>query len=181
MRTLLLLRHAKSSWDDPDLPDFKRPLAPRGRRAARALARYFQEATLRPDRILCSPATRTRQTLAALAESRDAPLQGTPVEEDERIYEARSQDLLRRVREVPGAVRSLLVVGHNPGMADLALLLLGSGPHHPSLARLREKVPTGALITLEIPEGDWTGLGPGSCRLASFLRPVDLPEPGQGS
>ncbi len=177
MRTLLLLRHAKSSWDDPGLSDLDRPLAPRGRRAARALARHFQGASIRPDRILCSPATRTRQTLAALREGSDAPLHGVPVEEDGTIHEAHPRDLLGRIREVPETVDTLLVVGHNPGMADLALRLLGSGAHHPSVDRLREKVPTGALITLEHPEDGWTGLAPGSCRLASFLRPADLPDP----
>ncbi|NIP80235.1 MAG: histidine phosphatase family protein [Gemmatimonadetes bacterium] len=170
-RTLYLLRHAKSSWDQP-LEDRDRPLAPRGRRAARAMAEYMKREALVPDRVLCSPTTRTRQTWEIVA-----PILGTtlPVSYHDEIYEGGPGDVLDLVRREGNAEAALLVVGHNPGLELLAEHLAGrdTGEH---LERLREKFPTAALAALELPAGPWSQVEYGAAKLIRFTRPKDLPE-----
>jgi phosphohistidine phosphatase len=132
-RRLHLLRHAKSSWDAAGLPDRDRPLAPRGRRAVVALRQHFADLALQVDLVLCSPARRTRETWAGVADG----LAGKPgVEFAEQIYDADVADLLVLVRETDPDVGSLLLVGHNPGFGDLAYDLAGDGDPA-ALARLR--------------------------------------------
>jgi phosphohistidine phosphatase len=164
-----LLRHAKSSWDDPDLPDRLRPLAPRGVRAVGAVARHLRAIAVAPDLVLCSPARRAVQTWEGVAPGVPP---GTAVETDEVIYHADADELLARLREVPSGIGSVLLVGHNPGLQELAIDLVGSGD-----ARLRErlltKFPTGALATLEVP-GDWHGLTWGAASLPAFVVPREL-------
>lgn len=169
MRRLWLLRHAKSSWDDPDLPDRLRPLAPRGVRAAAAVERHLRATAVAPDLVLCSPARRAVQTWEGVA-SGVPP--GTPVTIDEAIYGADSDELLARLREVPTRIGSVLLIGHNPGVQDLAVDLVGAAD-----AGLRErlwaKFPTGALATLEV-QGDWRGLAWGAATLLAFVVPREL-------
>jgi phosphohistidine phosphatase len=169
VRRLWLLRHAKSSWDDPDLPDRLRPLAPRGIRAVEAVARHVRAAAVAPDLVLCSPARRAVQTWEGVA--RGVP-PDTAVEIDEAIYHADGDDLLVRLREVPSGIESMLLVGHNPGLQDLAVDLVGSGD-----AGLRErlvtKFPTGALATLDV-QGEWHDLNRGAARLLAFVVPRAL-------
>lgn len=169
-RTLLLLRHAKSSWDDPALADFDRPLAPRGETAAPLMGAEMARRGWRPELALVSPAERTRATWALVAPClAKSPAESFP----ERIYMAGPDDLMALVREVPTHVATLLVVGHNPGLEDFAALLAGDGSAAEALDRMRAKFPTGALARFEF-EGDWRELSPGSGQLTHYLRPKDL-------
>jgi phosphohistidine phosphatase len=165
--TLLLLRHAKSSWADPSLPDIERPLAPRGEKAARAIARYLLEKRVRPELVLCSTSQRTRQTLQAIEPSLG---RNVPVEYVQELYGASAEELLARIKTVPSEVDTLLLIGHNPGMQDLALRLAGRGAR---LERLREKFPTAALATLATADG-WAELKAGNAELVDYVVPREL-------
>jgi phosphohistidine phosphatase len=162
---LLLLRHAKSSWDEPIADDRARPLAPRGRRAAARIGEHLRSAGLVPAVAVCSPAERARETLRRLE------LPGGETRFDERLYGAGAEEILAVVRD-QGAPGTLLAVGHNPGMHELAIELAG-----PDLGedaeRLRERFPTGALAVFEI-EGAWSELSAGRARLSSFVVPREL-------
>jgi phosphohistidine phosphatase len=168
MHTLYLLRHAKSSWDDRSLPDRDRPLAPRGRRDAKRIAKHLARLGTGPELILCSPSKRTRQTLDLIR-----PVLGatSTVTLDEDLYAASSDDLLERVRLVPEAVASVMLIGHNPGLHRLALELASDGGE---LDRLEAKFPTAALATLTIAERTWNGLRPADAVLAAFVVPKQL-------
>jgi phosphohistidine phosphatase len=167
VKQLFLLRHAKSSWEDPELADHDRPLAPRGRRAAKLIAEHLRRQTVAPALVLCSSALRTRQTLEWIA-----PVLGeeVPVQIDGELYAASEQVLLERVRAVEDGIESLLLIGHNPGVERLALLVAGSGHEVGALAR---KYPTGALATLEF-SGRWRELGAGRAKLTGFVTPKQL-------
>jgi len=121
MHQLLLLRHAKSSWEDAALPDRDRPLNKRGRRAAAAMRQAMRELGLAPDLVLVSPARRTQETLTGLQPWDDTPL----VEQLETLYLATAQQLLAVLRGVHETVRSVLLIAHNPGMHELAVMLAG--------------------------------------------------------
>src|SRR4029450_12245931 len=162
MRTLYLLRHAKSSWDDPELPDRERPLAPRGVRDAKRIARHMRRLEIAPGLVLCSPAVRARQTLEAI----EAKVPDAPVDVDERLYGASSETLLERVRAIPDEVASVLLIGHNPGMQDLVLLLASRGDE---LERLQAKFPTAALATLSVAR--WSSLGRGHWEVTAVVGP----------
>jgi len=172
MHQLILLRHAKSSWDDPALPDRDRPLNGRGRRAAAAMRTAMRDLGLAPDVVLVSPARRTMETLAALEPWDDAPL----TEPMERLYLADAATLIDILQEVRDTVRAVLVIGHNPGLHDLALSLIGteaSPPRDRARAELARGFPTGALAELTVP-GPWHALGVGGAQLARFLTPRQL-------
>ncbi len=170
MKLLHLLRHTKSSWDDPSIDDFERPLNKRGRKAATLLAEYCRLHGVRPDVVLCSPAKRTRQTLAFLSPA----LGDAPATFDRRLYEATPQTLLALIAELPRGRRSVLLVGHNPGLQRLALHLLKAEPASPALRLLTDKLPTGGLVTLSAATEDWSRLAAEGCALESFIRPGDL-------
>jgi phosphohistidine phosphatase len=164
-----VLRHAKSSWDDPDLPDRLRPLTRRGRKAVTALARHMRASGIAPDLVLCSPAVRAVQTWEGVASGLPA---GTEVEVDDELYAASAGDLLGRLRRLAADVDSVLVIGHNPGLEDLTLGLVGHGD--PALRRrLEAKFPTGALATLDAP-GAWHDLRWGSSTLVAYVLPREL-------
>jgi phosphohistidine phosphatase len=167
MKVLSLLRHAKSGWDDPALPDFDRPLNARGREAARAMGRAMRALGLGYDRILASPAARVTGTIDELAQSY-GPIR--PVY-DERLYLAPPETLIEMVRATDDAHGRLLLVGHNPGMERLALLLSRGGPLHEAVAL---KYPTGALAEIALPVDHWRDVAESSGTLARFLRPRDL-------
>jgi phosphohistidine phosphatase len=124
VRHLYLLRHAKSNWDDPSMDDHDRPLAPRGRKAMRAMARHIRKADVRPELILCSSAARARQTLDRVL---PALPDTTPFEVEDALYTFDADDLLARLRRVPATVGSVMVVGHNPALQDLTLRLATEG------------------------------------------------------
>ncbi len=170
MRRLYLLRHAKSSWDDPALDDYDRPLNGRGRAAARLMAAHLRAARLRPDLVLCSGARRTRQTLDSL----EAVLDGVPAVIEPELYEADRTGLLARLRRLDDRFASVLVIGHNPGLERLAEALAGGQGDGQALARLAAKFPTGALAVLDGEIDRWAELDHGTCRLAAFVRPKDL-------
>jgi phosphohistidine phosphatase len=169
VRRLWLLRHAKSSWDDPHLPDRLRPLAPRGGRAVAAMARHVRAAAVAPDLVLCSPARRAVQTWEGVAAG--VP-QDTEVEIDEAIYHADGDELLARLRDVPSEIGSVLLVGHNPGLQELAIDLVGSGDSG-LRERILTKFPTGALATLEVAH-HWHDLTWDAATLLAFVVPREL-------
>ncbi|HXM54320.1 MAG TPA: histidine phosphatase family protein [Candidatus Dormibacteraeota bacterium] len=168
MRHLILLRHAKSSWADAGQPDRERPLAPRGRRAARRLAAYLERQGVRPDVVLCSPAVRTRQTLDLV---RSGLGERVEVLLEDELYGASAGQLLARLRCLPETVTTAMVVGHNPGIQELTVLLA-----HQSALRERagDHFPTAALATLDIRRGSWPALDAGRAELVAFLAPRDL-------
>ncbi|MBY0430429.1 MAG: histidine phosphatase family protein [Rhodospirillales bacterium] len=170
MKCLYLLRHAKSCWEESALDDFHRPLNKRGRRAAALMAGYFARRGLRPDVVLCSAAERTRQTLDALKRV----LNGVPVSLEEGLYVASMSALLERLRRLDGATQAVLLIGHNPGIEQLALRLAGIAADRKGLERMREKYPTAALAELSASIDRWDELQAGCCRLEGFTRPADL-------
>jgi phosphohistidine phosphatase len=170
MLTLCLFRHAKSSWDDPGQADAERPLNGRGRKAATAMGRYIAAEGLLPDRILCSTAVRTRETVArAFGDTK-----GTPEPEfSDAIYLAPAERLLELVRKLSQRSKRVMIVGHNPGLQDLALDLVASGDDD-AVARLAEKLPTAALAVITFEAASWRAVGPRGGRLERFVTPRDL-------
>jgi phosphohistidine phosphatase len=174
MKSLTLLRHAKSGWDDPVTRDFDRPLNPRGRRAARAVGAAMRAQGLGFDLVLASPARRVTETLEEVGESFGA----IRADYEERLYLASAATLLDIVRHVPDGIGRLLLVGHNPGMEELALRLARRGSD-----RLRGEVeikyPTGTVAEIELPVERWADVKEGTGRILRFIRPRDLdPELG---
>ncbi|MFE6668455.1 SixA phosphatase family protein [Streptomyces sp. NPDC057697] len=165
LRRLIVLRHAKSAWPE-GVPDHERPLAGRGRRDAPAAGRLLRETGRVPDLVVCSASLRTRQTWDLVA----AELGAAPeVVFEQRVYGASASELMGVLREVPERWRSVLLVGHHPGVRDLVLSLAGSGDEE-ALGRVREKFPTSAVAVLELP-GPWARLGPGGAELTDFAVP----------
>ena len=170
MRQLLLLRHAKSSWDDPGLSDHSRPLNTRGRLAAAAMRQTLLGLALLPDVVLVSSARRTLQTLEALEPWDETPI----VEPMDALYLANAAQLLKVLNGVAETARSVMVIGHNPGLHDLAVQLSGSARDPSDARRLAEGFPTGALAEFVVP-GAWGALAPGNAKLHRFVCPRDLP------
>ena len=166
VKRLFILRHAKSSWDDPGLDDHERPLAPRGQRACKVMAEHLRANAIEPELVLCSSARRTRETLEGVAPA------GEHVIEAE-LYSASTGDLVERLRRVPANVGSVMLIGHNPSVQMLALRLARRDGDAAERAALERKFPTGALATLTF-DCDWSELGPGCARLAAFLTPKAL-------
>ena len=168
MRRVYLLRHAKSSWKDRSLADRDRPLAGRGKRAAKAVAGHIEAEGIRPDLVLCSPARRSRETLerveAAFGDRVKARF-------EEALYGASEAELLARLRALPPELDSVMIVGHNPGLEDLALALAAEGAER---ARMEEKYPTAALATIDLSAHDWSAIERGSGALVAYVRPRDL-------
>jgi phosphohistidine phosphatase len=174
VRQLWLLRHAKSSWDQPGLADVDRPLAPRGRRAADVLAAHLAAAEVQPTVVLCSSSLRTRETLAAILPALGDVLE---IRIERELYGAGAAQLLDRLRQVPDRAPSAMVIAHNPGTQDLALALASSGP---ALAGLGEKFPTGALATLELDIERWRDLDHGTGTAVALVTPRSLEPQGGG-
>jgi phosphohistidine phosphatase len=176
MLTLTLLRHAKSSWDQPALDDYERPLAKRGKKAAPQVGAALTAMGLRPDLVLCSGAVRARATLDLVL-----PKLGAPVPEvvyDDALYMAAPDALLARLHRIGPerggeAPRHVMLVGHNPGLEELALLLAGSGADDDT-ARMTEKFPTAAVAVLGFNTDSWAAIEPGAGRLEHFLTPKQL-------
>ena len=168
MHQLLLLRHAKSSWDDTSLPDRDRPLSGRGRRAIAAIRTAMRELGLLPDLILLSTSRRTRETLAGLEPWDETPL----VEPMETLYLATADQLLAVLRDAPETVRSVLLIGHNPGLHDLGVRLAGEA-HGEAADRLAKALPTAALVEFGIAT-PWYRLDAGGGRPLRYIVPRDL-------
>jgi phosphohistidine phosphatase len=170
MLTLMLLRHAKSSWDHPGLDDFSRPLAPRGIQAAPRMGAFIADNFAAPNLVLCSAALRTRATLDFVLPH----LQPSPdlVFEDE-LYLASASELQTRLRRVPPRWPRVLMIGHNPGFHDFAQMLTGSAAPDDRL-RLIEKYPTAGLAVLTFEASTWSRIGPGRGTLTHFVTPAML-------
>lgn len=166
MRRLILLRHAKSDWPE-GIADLERPLSARGRGAAPLMGRYLAREGLVPDRVLVSPARRTRETWDLVCAEVDGIPQ--PVSEP-RIYEASAARLLGVLREQPDACHTLLLIGHNPGFEGLADTLV---QHGSAAARgaMEEKFPTGAVAVIDLPVDKWAEIVPETGRLDRFVTP----------
>jgi phosphohistidine phosphatase len=168
MRRVYLLRHAKSSWKDHSLADRDRPLAGRGRRAAKAIAAHLQAEGVRPELVLCSPARRARETLERIEGAFGGRVE---VSFEDALYGAGEAELLARLEALPQEVGSVMLIGHNPGLEELALALATKGA---GLARLRKKYPTAALATIDLPADRWSAIERGRGDLVGYVRPRDL-------
>jgi phosphohistidine phosphatase len=170
MKTVYLLRHAKSSWADTALDDADRPLSKRGRQTAKRLGRYLLAHGITPAQVLCSPSKRTRETFERLQKS-----MGTSVAArfEQALYLADAPSLLRRLKRLSDGLPSVMLIGHNPGLERLALLLAPAGEEM-ARDRLAEKFPTGGLAVVTADINHWQELRPGSAYLTAFIRPRDL-------
>ena len=170
MKRLYLLRHTKSSWKEDDLSDHERPLAPRGRRAAPPIGVYLRDHAILPDLVLASSARRTRETWELVSLMLPKP---PKVVYEDKLYLANADELLVRLRQVDDEIDSVLIVGHNPAMQELAERLFGDGDSA-GLAKLRGKFPTGGLALYQFDVDRWEELLPGIGRLTDFVVPRDL-------
>ena len=166
MRRLLLLRHAKTERAEPGERDRDRKLMARGRADAPVIGAYMARHRLAPDFVLVSPVTRAEETWALVAAALGKPPR---VARDARIYNASPQTLIEVIGETRDA-RALLVVGHNPGLHDLAVQLIASGDVE-ARERINEKLPTSGLVVIEFPYDDWSRLHRSSGRLERFVSP----------
>lgn len=164
-RRLLLVRHAKAV-PKGEVEDFDRALSDRGREDAPQTGRWLTRSEYRIDLALCSTSRRTRQTWELILPALTSP---PPTVYDDRLYNAAPSGLAEVLSARGGNLRSLLLVGHNSGIHELATALCGSGPVKP-LARLREAFPTSGVVVVDLPDG-WDALSPGSGRLAAFWSP----------
>jgi len=167
VRHIWLLRHAKSSWDDPGLADRDRPLSPRGVRGAAAMAAYLATVDV-PRLVLCSAGLRARQTLAWVLPSLGIDLE---IRIEPELYTFDADVLLERLCRLEGDVTSVMLVGHNPALEELAIALSTDGELR---RRLDQKYPTAALATIELPDVPWASLGEGDGVLTRFVTPSDL-------
>ncbi len=170
MKHLYLLRHAKSSWDDPSLADADRPLAARGVRALARMTKYLRTAKIQPDLVICSPARRTRQTLTGVepAVGRDVEVRIEP-----QVYAGGVGALVDLLSRTPDSASSVMLIGHNPSLQDLAVSLAVEGDEA-LRARLGEKFPTGALAVIGVPLDAWRDLGEGRGTLEELVLPREL-------
>src|SRR5271165_809498 len=173
MRQLLLLRHAKSSWADTTIPDRDRPLSARGRRSAAIMRQAMHDLGLAPDVVLVSTSRRTMETLEALEPWDEAPL----IEPMDSLYLANPMQLTAALHGVPETVRSVLLIGHNPGLHDLARSLAGRRSGSEAERCLAAGFPTGALAEFVV-AGSWWELREGGGRLVRFLTPRMLEAAG---
>jgi len=170
MKRLYLLRHAKSSWEDATLADIERPLAGRGRRACAALREAMERHGIAPDLVLCSAARRTQETLQTItpAFSHDCM-----VAIERRLYLASAAELLERVRRLEDDIPSVMLIGHNPDLQRLALLLAGGGAQE-ELGRLEAKFPTAALAELAFRGARWRDLAAGKAEFVRLITPREI-------
>ncbi|MDX2317444.1 MAG: histidine phosphatase family protein [Hyphomicrobiaceae bacterium] len=170
MLTLSLLRHAKSSWKNPSLPDRERPLAARGITDAPLMGRAITERGIDPELVLCSSARRTVDTLSLVLP--ELKVEPSVVYED-ALYHASAAEMLHRLRDVQPGANRVMMVGHNPGIQRLALDLIGSGPKH-MRNHLMEKYPTAGLVVINFTAGLWSSVDINSGALNQFLVPREL-------
>lgn len=160
-KRLILMRHAKSSWDDPRLDDHARPLNSRGERSARAMGDWLRHRGDVPDMVLSSDARRTRETAALLGFGADAQF-------TDRLYHASAGTMLEVLRGASGDC--VLMIGHNPGIADLAERIVSEPPDHPRFF----DYPTCATLIVEVPQGSWDAVAFGNARVLDFVTPREL-------
>ncbi|RMF36019.1 MAG: histidine phosphatase family protein [Alphaproteobacteria bacterium] len=170
MKRLVLIRHAKSSWSDPELEDFDRPLNHRGRMAAPVAGAWLAEAGLTPDHVLLSPARRCVETWERMARQLDHP--PAPRLEPE-LYMADPDTMLRILRNAPATAGTVLLIGHQPGLSSLARRLAG-GEVPASCQRAFRKFPTAAVAVIAFDIADWAEADFGKGVFRSFVTPRDL-------
>jgi phosphohistidine phosphatase len=173
--TLTLFRHAKSSWAEPGLEDFDRPLAERGEQAAPLMGAFLAERGLIPDLVLCSASHRTRQTLG-LAFARLKAQPETQFLDD--LYHATVPAFLAILRGAPHDKHHIMLVGHNPGLQALALEMIGGGDPAGRRA-IAHKFPSGAVAAMTLDTPNWAGIRPGDAYLTIFMTPKQLGGGGQ--
>lgn len=161
MRSLFLLRHAKSSWSDSSLSDFARPLNERGLKAAPLIGKVLAERDVRPSLVLCSPAVRTQKTAELVLTAANLDV---PVKYDERIYEATPTRLLNLLAETEDVHEAVLLIGHNPGLEELLAHFTGEG----------RAMPTAALAALTLDVDSWNQIHHARGHLDWFIKPRDL-------
>ena len=171
MKTLTLLRHAKSGWDDMTLRDFDRTLNAKGQRAAQVVGRSLRTGEARFDRVVASPAVRVVETLKHVARGYGGSL--SP-EWDRRLYLASVASLIDVIHEQDDAHARLLVVGHNPGLEELALALVPESATGPHRAEIEAKFPTASVATMTFAVDRWADVATGGATLTGFTRPRDL-------
>lgn len=171
MKTLTLLRHAKSSWDDPVDRDFDRPLNKRGRRAAVTIGQHLHSLGLTFERVIASSAVRVKETILGVEEGY---LEALEPHYDQRIYLASADSLLELVQETPDSTDSLLMIGHNPGLEDLVFLLVPDRDGDIERDKVEEKYPTAAVVEIAFHVDSWADIRPGAGQLIRFIRPRDL-------
>lgn len=173
MKTVLLMRHAKSARDDPSLGDFDRPLAARGRGAAPRMAAHMRDEGLTPDHVICSAAVRAVETWALMAPLFDGDI---PMAEDEALFHAGPQGMLAALRASPDDADKALLIAHSPGIEGLAAALTGPESDREAYARLGAKFATAALAVIAFDDvDDWRVLGETGGRLTRYVAPKDLP------
>lgn len=170
MKTLYLMRHGKSAWDDAETGDHDRTLAPRGFKAAGDVGRRLAADGARPQLVLCSTARRTSDTLDLVLEHLDAH---PTVERESGLYLCGPRVLLERIKDAPAEVDSLMVVAHNPDLHAVSLALAGHGDDEAHVA-LKMKFPTAACAVFEIDVARWRDVSTDRARLADFIQPRKL-------
>ena len=170
MRRLILFRHAKAEPSELGLEDRARVLVERGRRDAAKIGAYMKSHALIPDRVVISPAARTQETWKFVA----AALRPAPgASSADQIYDATPHAIFAVIKDAPSVAHTLMVVGHNPGLHEVALMLIASGDID-ARERLREKLPTAGLVIIDFAFDDWSKLHPQSGRLERFVTPKSL-------
>ncbi|HWK37162.1 histidine phosphatase family protein [Sphingomonas sp.] len=171
MKTLTLLRHAKSGWDDPVARDFDRPLNGKGHRATTAVGRNLRAMPLTFDHVVASPAARVVETLGGVSEGYGRELVAAW---DRRLYLASPTTLLDVIHELPDDADRVLLAGHNPGLEDLVLLLVPDAVDDALRDAVETKFPTGSVAVLTFAGDRWADVAPGGAKLERFVRPRDL-------
>lgn len=172
LKTLTILRHAKSGWDVQVERDFDRPINKRGARGAELIGQWLKRQKLPVDRIVASPAVRVTETLDIFQPA--AGIEAIEPHWDRRIYLASAATLVDVIRDTGRDADNLLISGHNPGLEDLILMLVPESDSDELRAKVEEKLPTSALARLELDIADWHDLDAGMARFADFIRPRDL-------
>ena len=170
MKTLTLLRHAKSGWDDKVARDVDRPLNGKGKRAAACVGRHWRDLHLGFDHVVASPAVRVHETIAELASGYGESI--VPVV-DRRIYLASAVTLLDVIHELPEGADRVLMIGHNPGLEDLVLMLVPDKASDALRDTVEEKFPTASTAELTF-DGAWADVAQNKATLTRFIRPRDL-------
>lgn len=172
MKSLTILRHAKSGWDVQVERDFDRPINARGRRGAELIGQYTKRQGLTVDRIIASPAVRVTETLDIFQPA--AGLDALEPHWDRRIYLASAATLIDVIRDTGKQSTNLLISGHNPGLEDLILMLVPETADDALRAEVEKKLPTSALARLELDIADWHDLDVNMARFTTLIRPRDL-------
>jgi phosphohistidine phosphatase len=173
-KQLILLRHAKSAWDDPSLADFDRPLSSRGRKAAPVVGAYLARRGMLPGLVLTSSARRAVETLDLVSAGWTAK---PTVRKLKSLYLAMPREMLRRVQAIGREPDRVMLVGHNPGIADLASWLCSQGKAE-QRAKLARKLPTGAIAVLEFDVEDWSEVDAETGKLIDFATPKQIEREG---